>query len=229
MTLVAFEAQRRRLWPGPTSPSLSLPNTRLLRFKAPLYSCVSARSPHASRTPLPLSLTCPRAHDLQLQPPLPHSPTPRNLTMSTIAKTEAHAGSGDLGEGYKAPQNPAEPYQKGKENSHNLLDGKDERSHANSVRCLRTAASPESELRADAFASHLLLFHPRPSITLFHRTNRSLLRRASTRRARTRPSRRTRARTSRRRATTSRVGAQRSTPRCVPAVSLSMAAVLERC
>ncbi|GAA5998440.1 uncharacterized protein JCM10292_002697 [Rhodotorula paludigena] len=53
--------------------------------------------------------------------------------MSTIAKTEAHAGSGDLGEGYKAPQNPAEPYQQGKENSHNLLDGKDERSHANSV------------------------------------------------------------------------------------------------
>ncbi|GAA6040503.1 hypothetical protein JCM8097_005437 [Rhodosporidiobolus ruineniae] len=51
--------------------------------------------------------------------------------MSTISQYEAHAGSGDLGEGYQAPQNPGKEFEKGKEGSHSLQDGKDERSHAN--------------------------------------------------------------------------------------------------
>jgi len=52
--------------------------------------------------------------------------------MSTIAKTEAHAGAGDLGENPAPPQ--AERYEEGKEGSHNTLDSKDGRSLANNVR-----------------------------------------------------------------------------------------------
>ncbi|TNY20984.1 hypothetical protein DMC30DRAFT_446576 [Rhodotorula diobovata] len=51
--------------------------------------------------------------------------------MSTIAKTEAHAGAGDLGENPAPPQ--AERYEEGKEGSHNTLDSKDGRSLANNI------------------------------------------------------------------------------------------------
>lgn len=52
--------------------------------------------------------------------------------MSTIAKTEAHAGAGDAGEGYQAPQGGPR-FEEGKENSHKALDSTDERSIANRV------------------------------------------------------------------------------------------------
>ncbi|BGP17718.1 hypothetical protein JCM10213_005298 [Rhodosporidiobolus nylandii] len=63
--------------------------------------------------------------------------------MSTIAKTEAHAGSGDLGEGYKAPQNPNPAYEKGKEHSHVNLDSKDE-----------VAAASKAQKEADKNEQH---------------------------------------------------------------------------
>jgi hypothetical protein len=75
--------------------------------------------------------------------------------MVGIANAEAHAGAGDVGEGFKAPQNEGDRYDQGKEgasclclkslllninksagkeHSHNLLDKTDERSLANNVR-----------------------------------------------------------------------------------------------
>ncbi|GAA5839966.1 hypothetical protein JCM11251_006573 [Rhodosporidiobolus azoricus] len=65
--------------------------------------------------------------------------------MATISQTEAHAGSGDLGEGYQPPQNPNPEFEKGKENSHANLDGKDERSHANTVAAASKAAKEEEK------------------------------------------------------------------------------------
>ncbi|GAA5873152.1 hypothetical protein JCM8547_006804 [Rhodosporidiobolus lusitaniae] len=65
--------------------------------------------------------------------------------MSTISQYEAHAGSGDLGEGYQKPQNPNPDFEKGKENSHANLDGKDERSHANTVAAASQAAKEEEK------------------------------------------------------------------------------------
>ncbi|GAA5986136.1 hypothetical protein JCM11641_004721 [Rhodosporidiobolus odoratus] len=62
--------------------------------------------------------------------------------MSTISQYEAHAGAGDVGEGYKAPENPGAEYHKGKEGSHLAQDGKDERSIANK---LAAAARDEKE------------------------------------------------------------------------------------
>ncbi|GAA5915893.1 hypothetical protein JCM6882_001752 [Rhodosporidiobolus microsporus] len=64
--------------------------------------------------------------------------------MSTIAQYEAHAGAGDLGEGYKAPQGGPR-YEEGKEHSHQNLDGKDERSHANTVAAASKAAKEEEK------------------------------------------------------------------------------------
>ncbi|GAA6050682.1 hypothetical protein JCM3770_000890 [Rhodotorula araucariae] len=51
--------------------------------------------------------------------------------MSTIAHTEAHAGSGDLGENYQAPA--PDRFEGGKEGAHSILDSKDQRSLANNV------------------------------------------------------------------------------------------------
>jgi hypothetical protein len=59
-------------------------------------------------------------------------PSPASPTVSTIAKTEAHAGAGDAGEGYQAPQGGPR-FEEGKENSHKALDSTDERSIANRV------------------------------------------------------------------------------------------------
>jgi len=52
--------------------------------------------------------------------------------MSTISQYEAHAGAGDVGEGYKEPQGGPR-YEEGKDNSHQALDSTDERSIANKV------------------------------------------------------------------------------------------------
>lgn len=60
--------------------------------------------------------------------------------MSTISQYEAHAGAGDVGEGYKEPQGGPR-YEEGKDNSHQALDSTDERSIANKV-SLPTLFSP---------------------------------------------------------------------------------------
>lgn len=52
--------------------------------------------------------------------------------MSTKSQYEAHAGAGDVGEGYKEPQGGPR-YEEGKDNSHQALDSTDERSIANKV------------------------------------------------------------------------------------------------
>ncbi|GAA5860973.1 hypothetical protein JCM3774_003209 [Rhodotorula dairenensis] len=64
--------------------------------------------------------------------------------MSTIAKTEAHAGAGDAGEGYQAPQGGPR-FEEGKENSHKALDSTDERSIANRLAAAEKADKEESE------------------------------------------------------------------------------------
>lgn len=60
-------------------------------------------------------------------------------SVSTISKTEVHAGAGDAGEGYKPPQGGPR-YEEGKEHSHKNLDSTDERSIANKVRSPLLAA-----------------------------------------------------------------------------------------
>ncbi|GAA5957191.1 hypothetical protein JCM21900_004673 [Sporobolomyces salmonicolor] len=66
--------------------------------------------------------------------------------MSTIAHTEAHAGAGDLGEGYKAPQGGPR-YEEGAANSHKNLDSTDERSIAN--RLAAASKADEEEKKAE--------------------------------------------------------------------------------
>ncbi|TKA55920.1 hypothetical protein B0A53_01619 [Rhodotorula sp. CCFEE 5036] len=70
-------------------------------------------------------------------------PPPSTTNMSTIAKTEAHAGAGDAGEGYQAPQGGPR-FEEGKENSHKALDSTDERSIAN-----RLAAAEKADKEDD--------------------------------------------------------------------------------
>ncbi|GAA6016300.1 hypothetical protein JCM10207_000462 [Rhodosporidiobolus poonsookiae] len=64
--------------------------------------------------------------------------------MSTIAQYEAHAGSGDLGEGYKAPQGGPR-YEEGKEGAHSNLDSTDERSIANRLASAEKDAKQEKK------------------------------------------------------------------------------------
>ncbi|GAA5830011.1 hypothetical protein JCM3766R1_006738 [Sporobolomyces carnicolor] len=64
--------------------------------------------------------------------------------MSTISQYEAHAGAGDVGEGYKAPQG-GERYEEGKDNSHQALDSTDERSIANKLAAAAKAEKDEKK------------------------------------------------------------------------------------
>ncbi|GAA5991123.1 hypothetical protein JCM10908_006547 [Rhodotorula pacifica] len=66
------------------------------------------------------------------------------INMSTIAKTEAHAGAGDAGEGYQPPQGGPR-YEEGKENSHKALDSTDERSIANRLAAAEKAEKESSD------------------------------------------------------------------------------------
>ncbi|KWU44847.1 hypothetical protein RHOSPDRAFT_33669 [Rhodotorula sp. JG-1b] len=70
--------------------------------------------------------------------------------VSTIAKTEAHAGAGDAGEGYQAPQGGPR-FEEGKENSHKALDSTDERSIANRLAAAEKA-DKEDENSGNAYA-----------------------------------------------------------------------------
>ncbi|POY73304.1 hypothetical protein BMF94_3638 [Rhodotorula taiwanensis] len=71
--------------------------------------------------------------------------------MSTISKTEAHAGAGDAGEGYQAPQGGPR-FEEGKENSHQALDSTDERSIANRLAAAEKAEKAASDEGGNAYA-----------------------------------------------------------------------------
>ncbi|BGP56573.1 hypothetical protein JCM8202v2_004198 [Rhodotorula sphaerocarpa] len=71
-------------------------------------------------------------------------PTLPKSNMSTISKTEVHAGAGDAGEGYKPPQGGPR-YEEGKEHSHKNLDSTDERSIANKLAAAEKAEKEASD------------------------------------------------------------------------------------
>ncbi|GAA6058993.1 hypothetical protein JCM10212_001703 [Sporobolomyces blumeae] len=64
--------------------------------------------------------------------------------MSTKSQYEAHAGAGDVGEGYQPPQGGPR-YEEGKENSHQALDSTDERSIANKLAAASKAEKEEKK------------------------------------------------------------------------------------